>query len=286
MSKTTKAKNIIHPAFYLTVDTDYGTNESTVTIVPNCNDKACKKYVMHFHKGLCKFRNKGIKESKAAFDEFIQVLKSAAPVWRDDRKAEDVMFNTLKRISLYNDFSAVLFVNDTFDIERDAYPIHASQTNNIKQLEQVTAVINYCDVIRPAYNPSLKIYNVEYTLSVLLRKDEHDTAIYHTGHTFCGSMKIVRSDKAAFAHLLELKSEAPDTILNALGLREVDIQALLVRAIAAGGKYSNGGQDSNDAIEVHTCAYSTLTEAFEKCEAAFHAWLDMRDEMHNIRKAS
>lgn len=285
MSKTTKAKNIIHPAFYLTVDTDYGTNESTVTIVPNCNDKACKKYVMHFHKGLCKFRNKGIKESKAAFDEFIQVLKSAAPVWRDDRKAEDVMLNTFKRLSLYNDLTAVLYVNDKFDIERDTYPIHAAQANGNKQA-QVTATIDYCDVIRPAYNPTLKIYNVDYTISVILRNDEDATAIYRMGHTFNGSMKIVRSDKASFVHLLELKVEAPDTIMRALGLRDVDTQALIVRAIAAGGKYVNDGQDFNDVIEVHSCAYSTLTEAFEKCEQAFHAWLDTRDEMHNIRKAS
>ena len=76
MSKTNQAKSIIHPSFFLTVDTSYGTNDSTITIVPNCADKDCKRYVMHFNKNTEKFRNKGIKESKAAFDEFVQLLKN------------------------------------------------------------------------------------------------------------------------------------------------------------------------------------------------------------------
>lgn len=286
MTKTNQAKSIIHPSFFLTVDTNYGTNDSTITIVPNCQDKDCKHYVMHFNKNMEKFRNKGIKESKAAFDEFVQLLKNCAPEWHNDRKAEDVMFNTLKRISIFNDFSAVLFVKNNFDIERDAYPVKASQTNGIKQVEQVTAVIDYCDVIRPAYNPSLKNYKLEYTISVLLRDDEQDDGIYSTRYSFNGSMRIIRSNKAAFTDIQGLTVDAPDTIIRALGLRDVDIKALLVRAIAAGGKYSNDGQDSNDAIEVNIGAYGTLASAFEKCEADFHAWLDMRDELYNIPKAS
>lgn len=286
MSKTNQAKSIIHPSFFLTVDTSYGTKDSTITIVPNCADKDCKRYVMHFNKSLEKFRNKGIKESKAAFDEFVQVLKNAAPVWHPDRQPEEVMFNTLRHISIYNDFSAVLFVKNEFDIKSATFPIKASQNTNVKQAEQVTAVIDYCDVIRPAYNPTLKIYNVDFTISIVLRNDEQKEAIYSTRYSFNGSMRIIRSNKASFTDLQGLEVDAPDTIIRSLGLRDVDIQSLIVRAIAAGGKYTNDARDCKEAIEVNTCAYGTLASAFEKCEAAFHAWLDTRDEKYNIPKAS
>lgn len=276
MNDTTK--NIITPALFMKVNSDSNSNESTITIVPNCRDKECKQFVIRLNKHTGKFFNKGIKETKAAFNAFVEYVKAITPAWKPETDIEQVLFNTMKHAS-YCNVGVAFFIDEEYMKRGGNYPMRVMRLDCITEAQNTEVTIDSYELVRPVTLPSCELSDIDFSVSITLDTETLQMAGYWTderlqaSYTFSGSIKILRSNKSQFVQFMELKTDAPDTILRAIGLREMDIQALIIRAIAAGGKYVNDGKNALEAVEVNQYAYSTLMRTMERCEADFMAGL-------------
>lgn len=281
-----KADYVLTPDFYMFVDAPCDTNESIVTmLIPGDNP-----YIIRFNRNSGKFYRNGIKETKAHFNAFVQRVIAMTPAWHPESDPEKVLFNTLERAAHCDKLAATFAIDHNYTPETYCYPIKVSRTDS-KQQARVRVNITDTDIVHPPYQPSHVLYNINFHLDIVV--DEtfypdfynasfHDdkkrsSLLVQSGFSFRGNVKIIASNKSPFVHFPVTHLHTLPIIQKIFGIRDVDIQSLIIRTIANGGSYSNDGTPSEDPVEVNACSYSTLMEAMEKYGVDFIRNLEKLD---------
>lgn len=276
-----KADYVLTPDFFLYVECKDGSNMSTITLIIPGDDP----YTIRFNRNTDNFHRTGIKETKAHFNAFVKRIIAMTPAWHPSSDPEKVLFNTLKSIHYMSGRGVTFAIDHHFTPGAEVdYPIKPIRISHCSPA-RVKMSVDYLEFVHPPYSPSHTLAVIDFTLDVVSNEafypssynNDKYSLIAQAGHSFNGSAKILLSSESSFIHFTNTKINDLPIMQKIFGIRDIDIQAFIVRALANGDSFFNDGQDTSDLIELHSYDYGVLMNAMEKYGKDFRANLEKLD---------
>lgn len=275
------ADYVLTPDVFIYVEAEDGSNMSTITLlIPGDNP-----YIIRFNRNTEKFHRTGIKETQAHFNAFMKRIISMTPAWSPESDPEKVIFNTLKSIQYLSGRGFTFHIDRNFTPGgEDGFPIKPIRISQHAPA-RVNMRVDDIEFVHPPYSPSHTLAVIDFTLDVVINEAFYPASYNHgkysliaqAGHSFNGTVKVLLSEESSFIHFTDTKVNCLPIMKEIFGVRDVDIHAFIVRALASGYFFFNDGQDTSDLIKLHSYNYSTLMEAMEKYGKDIRARLDKLD---------